>query len=233
MEDKNAAGLEKYYADRAGEYDRVYLKPERQPDLRKLELLLGQEFDGLDVLEIACGTGYWTQFIARSAGKILAIDYNPETIRIARNRYYGKCAMEFEKADAYVLGGVRNGFTGGFCGFWWSHISKDRKLKFLEKFHSHLATGARVIMIDNRYVEGSSTPISRRDAQGNTFQMRKLEDGTVHEILKNFPSKLEIENDLSGLAREIQITFFDYYWLVSYRTNSSGFEQKQYTQDSG
>jgi ubiquinone/menaquinone biosynthesis C-methylase UbiE len=94
MAKNNTAGLEKYYADRAGEYDRVYLKPERQSDLRKLELLLGQEFKGLDVLEIACGTGYWTQFIARSAGKILAIDYNPETIQIARNRYYGKCEMD-------------------------------------------------------------------------------------------------------------------------------------------
>ncbi len=218
MVESNTAGLEKYYADRAGEYDRVYLKPERQPDLRKLESLLEQSFTGRDVLEIACGTGYWTQFIARSAGKILATDLNPETIRIARTRQYGKCAIEFAQADAYILAGVRNGFSGGFCGFWWSHIPIDRRLNFLETFHSHLVAGARAIMIDNRYVEGSSTPISRRDERGNTYQSRKLEDGSVHDILKNFPSGPEIENDLSGLAREIEVTFFDYYWMVSYRT---------------
>ena len=39
-------------------------------------------------------------------------------------------------------------------------------------------------MIDNRYVEGSSTPIIRRDRFGNTYQERVLRDGTRHEVLR-------------------------------------------------
>jgi hypothetical protein len=34
----------------------------------------------------------------------------------------------------------------------------------------------------------SNTPISRRDADGNTYQRRTLDDGSVHEVLKNFPT---------------------------------------------
>jgi SAM-dependent methyltransferase len=216
--EKDESSLEKYYAARAAEYDLIYQKPERQPDLKKLEFLLEREFNGLDVLEIACGTGYWTQFIARTARKILATDYNLETIEIARKRAYGKCIPEFALADAYLLTGVRKDFSSGFCGFWWSHIPKEKRRNFLNVFHSHLVSGARVIMIDNRYIEGSNTLISRNDSQGNTFQLRQLRDGSVHEVLKNFPSEEEIENDLDGFSREIQVTFFDHYWMVIYRT---------------
>ena len=34
-----------------------------------------------------------------------------------------------------------------------------------------------MVFIDNRYVEGSSTPISARDDEGDTYQDRTLEDG--------------------------------------------------------
>ena len=215
MSKKN--NLEKYYAARAEEYDHIYLKPERQTDLRKLEALLAKEFEGLDVLEIACGTGYWTQFIARSARKILATDYSIETIQIAQNRNFGECSVEFTLADAYLLTDISGDFSGGFYGFWWSHIPKQRRREFLNVFHSHLASGAKVIMMDNNYVERSSTPISRQDNKGNSFQLRTLEDGSKHQVMKNFPSKQEIENDLIGFSRQMEVTFLDYYWLASYR----------------
>ena len=38
---------------------------------------------------------------------------------------------------------------------------------------------ARFVFVDNRYVPGSSTPISREDGQGNEYQERTLRDGTT------------------------------------------------------
>ena len=47
-----------YYARRATYYERVYLKPERQRDLRTMEAWLPSMFVGRRVLEVACGTGW-------------------------------------------------------------------------------------------------------------------------------------------------------------------------------
>ncbi len=206
-----------YYARRASEYERVYQKPERQTDLRRLADLLSTAFAGQDVLEVACGTGYWTQFIAKSARSIVATDINPEVFAIARQKEYASCRVRFLESDAYSLSNIGTSLTAGFHGFWWSHIPNRKIGAFLDSFHSALLENALVVMIDNAYVEGSSTPISRRDRHGNTFQIRQLQDGSKHEVLKNFPSSSELRSRLHAHANYVQVTQLDYYWMVRYR----------------
>ena len=75
-----------YYSARAPEYDRVYTKPERQSDLRAMQQWLPAQLSGRRILEVACGTGYWTQFVAPVARSIVAIDAAPEPLEIARTR---------------------------------------------------------------------------------------------------------------------------------------------------
>ena len=70
--------------------------------------------------------------------------------------------------------------------------------------------------MDNAYVEGSSTPLSRTDESGDTYQIRKLDDGSIHEVLKNFPTESELRAAVDGLATEVQVEFLRYYWIFSY-----------------
>ena len=72
------------------------------------------------------------------------------------------------------------------------------------------------MFIDNAYVEGSSTPISRADEQGNTYQLRRLDDGSTHEVLKNFPTESELVLAVDGLAAKVRVEFLRYYWVLSY-----------------
>jgi len=206
-----------YYAQRAAEYERIYAKPERQADLLAMKQFLSSAFSDDHLLEIACGTGYWTQFIAKPATAILVTDFNSEVIDIAQRKDFGTCRVQFVRADAYSLDGITGCHTAGFHGFWWSHIPVAKIGGFLSVFHARLSPDAKVVMIDNAYLEGSSTPISRRDSDGNTYQVRKLEDGSEHEVLKNFPSDKEVQKALSAHAAEISVRSLEYYWIAEYR----------------
>ena len=209
--------METYYARRAAEYEKIYHKPERQADLARLRDDLPALFAGKRVLEIACGTGYWTPLIAARAASVVALDYNEETLQIARSKSYPKKNVSFQQADAYALPGWPAKFGGCFAGFWWSHVPLARLDAFLESLKAHLEPGATVAFLDNRYVEGSSTPISRRDAEGNTYQQRKLGDGTRHEVLKNFPTAGAMEKRLARHGSDARFTSYQYYWVASYR----------------
>lgn len=207
-----------YYARRAQEYERVYEKSERLSDIRMMATFLRNSFFGDRVLEVACGTGYWTQFISKSAAVILATDCNSDVIDLARRKDFGECIVEFVEVDAYQLDGIPDDHTSGFHGFWWSHVPIAKIEAFLSIFHSRLSPGAKVIMIDNAYVEGSSTPISRQDSEGNTYQIRRLEDGTENEVLKNFPSEAELQDSLSRHATDINVRSLQYFWIAEYKT---------------
>ena len=210
--------LVRYYAQRAGEYERVYQKPERQVELQKLKVSIERTFAGLDVLEVACGTGYWTEVLARSAASVVATDLTEEVLAIARSKNLGP-TVTLQKEDAYALPHFSRRFNAGISAFWWSHIPRTRLREFLVGFHRALAPGARVVFMDNVYAEGSSTPTSRTDEQGDSYQTRTLEDGSTHEVLKNFPTQAELAAAMEGLTTDVQIEFWQYFWILSCRTN--------------
>jgi demethylmenaquinone methyltransferase/2-methoxy-6-polyprenyl-1,4-benzoquinol methylase len=208
-----------YYAERAREYERIYQRPERQPDLQWLRSLVGSAFAGADVCEVACGTGYWTEIVARSAASVLATDINEEVLAIARSKRMGS-TVTFRREDAYAPSSVPERFSAGLAAFWWSHIPRSRLPGFLRGFHGRLSPGARVVFIDNIYVEGSSTPVSRTDEHGDTYQLRRLGDSGTHEVLKNFPTESELRAAVDDMATGVRVELLRYCWILSYRLRS-------------
>ena len=158
----NDASLIDYYAKRANEYERIYEKPERQNDLAKLKELFQKTCAGHYILEIACGTGYWTQAISQTAKSITATDFNEEVLQIARAKKYG-CEVSFQKADAFNVSFPQNNFTAGLAAAWWSHLKNSEIRNFLSKFQRQFCSGSLMVFMDNRFVPGSNTPISRTD----------------------------------------------------------------------
>ena len=216
LADRDDAELRGYYAARALEYDRVYLKPERQSDLRLIEAWLPQALAGRTVLELACGTGYWSVLIREHCARLVSLDANEETLAIARARPRGE-SIEWLQGDAYQLPHLGREFNGAFAGFWWSHVPLDRQQSFLQGWHAALVPGAVVVLLDNRFVAGSSTPISERDAQGNTYQHRALANGSTHRVLKNFPTERQLRMALEPWADEVEVVEWVHYWAVRYR----------------
>jgi len=205
-----------YYRKRAEEYELIYQKPERQKDLARLRDWLMGEMRDRDVLEVACGTGYWTEHVARVARSVTATDASGEVLDVARQKSYPDGQVQFVVADAFSLAGVPGTFTAALAAFWFSHVARCDQARFLKALHGRLERGSAVVLLDNRYVEGSSTPISRRDADGNTYQLRMLRDGSAHEVLKNFPTASELERLFEPVVEHLSITEFDYFWALRY-----------------
>jgi len=206
--------LENYYSKRAREYEQVYEKPERQRELAWLRERIPKLYRGRTVLEVACGTGYWTQYIAPLAHRVYAGDINESVLEIAREKEVPHGKVTFMKADAITLEGVPPGCNAAFAGFWWSHVKKSGVRQFVANLAAKLEPGSVVGILDNAWAHGSSTPLSRTDAEGNTYQMRKLASGEPFEVLKNYPTPAELTEAVRPVAREAHLESLTYYWLL-------------------
>ncbi len=209
--------LVSYYARRAHEYERIYARPERQAELAVLRRRLGDLLGARRVLELACGTGWWTEAVAPRAAAVTALDASEEVLAIARAKRYPPGRVSFAAGDCYALPDFGRRHDALLAAFWWSHVPLGRLDGFLRGAERALAPGALLVFIDNCYVEGASTPIARRDAEGNGYQLRRLDDGSQHEVMKNFPSREDLRVRAGPGATGVMIERYEHYWLLAYR----------------
>lgn len=206
-----------FYAKSASNHDRIYDRPERQEDLAAMRAAVADALRGHTVLELACGTGYWTAVIAGTAERIVATDINPEMIALGRLRALPGDKVSWRVADAWGLPADIGAFSAVFIGFWWSHLQRDEQERFLAQLKAVLGKDIVIVLLDDVYVEGSSETVARTDLEGNTFQIRTAPDGERYEIPKNYPSDSALRKKLASSVREIKIVRLQYYWLLTCR----------------
>ncbi|MES2039060.1 MAG: class I SAM-dependent methyltransferase [Pseudomonadota bacterium] len=208
--------MREYYAQRAQTLEKVYQKPERQQDLREIQGKVLEVLKDQRVLEVACGTGYWTERFAPVATSVVATDYCQPMLDVAQAKTYPEGKVQFSLADLHDLPAATAGqYTTCFAGFFWSHVMRDDQTGLLGHLSKVTGKGTTLVLIDNNYVEGSSTVIARTDLEGNTFQLRKQEDGSRVEILKNFPTDSALRKKFGPAVRDIRIFRNTYYWMLT------------------
>ena len=215
---KEIEDLKRYYSDRAKEYNKTagYKDPAAEKIRKRIKLRHQKYFKGHDVLEIACGTGYWTEVIAETANSVLAIDTSEEMISIAKTRLSKKQNVNFKITDVYVLHDIHDSFTAAYAHWWWSHIPKSKIRNFLLNLHKQLISGAFVLFADHLpdYLEKEIKVNYNED--GDRLEERILKNGKKYLVVKNFPSKEEIYSSLSGLAKNINFQEYEGYWELCY-----------------
>ena len=222
-----------YYEQRAAEYEDLYhrrgrfdLGPEANARYRaetvELETAL-QDFDATgSVLELACGTGLWTRFLARSADRLLAVDAAPSMIEINRARY-GAPNVTYLEADVFEWeppDGDR--FDAIVFGFFVSHVPPERFGAFWDRLRSWLTPGGRVFFVDD--VAGSGRPYSGHQAPGGPefAHVRTLADGRAFTIVKRFFEPEALRAMLADVGWEASVRSTGTEFLIGEATPRGG-----------
>lgn len=211
--------MEEYYNRRAATYEEVYRDPERQAELALLSGAMGDALTGRAVLEVACGTGYWTAVAAETARSIIATDISHEMLELAIDKKLPPNRVRFALSDAYGLDAIEGNFDAGLANFWLSHVPRSRLREFLDGLHRRLGEGAVVFIADNAYVPGLGGALLTPPGSEDTFKLRSLGD-LRYTILKNYYSAAELEQVLSTGTKGLRLTMGRYYWWLTYTVTS-------------
>lgn len=215
---RTGTGTEDFYRRLAPDFDEVYTRPERQGDLSVLRDRLTDWFAGKHVLELAAGTGWWTNVLADTAASVTATDVNQATLDVAQARRTWPSSVRFVVADALAVDAIPGDFDAAYAGFFWSHVPLPALGGFLASLGRRLRPGSLVAFMDNRLIPGRVHPVARRDEQGNTYQRRQMKDGTSWDVLKNFPEPDELRTRLSQFGPQAEVEELDNFWLARART---------------
>ena len=167
-----------------------------------------------DVLELAPGTGIWTERIAGVARAVTAVDASPEMVAISRAKL-GPAAgrVTYRLADLFAWQPDRE-YDACCFGFWISHVPLERLDGFLATVARALRPGGKVFFVDGRREPTSTAANHQLPDRGEQVMTRKLNDGRAFQIVKNFfdPAALAARCAAVGLDVEVRetATYFMY-----------------------
>jgi len=205
-----------YYQKRAGEYDKIYYRddPVRQSELHTLYAMSQEVLRDRTVLDLACGTGFWTKIVSEAARSITGIDINAGTIEEAEKKTYG-CPVEFILSDVFAPPDPLATFNGFLATFLISHIRRQDLDRLVDIWKPFFEPGARAFISDNNLICELRPELVWDDEKVNTYKKRTLENGEQYLILKNYFEKDELESIFSRWGKIENLWFDKYYWAVT------------------
>jgi ubiquinone/menaquinone biosynthesis C-methylase UbiE len=207
---------QEYYRKRAETYEEIYYRdqPDRRKEIDDEVVRLRRLVASRSVLELACGTGYWTKIMSETSQSVTASDVSDEMLSIAKQKPQ-VAPVTFLQADMFNHPWPENGFEIVAVGFWLSHQPRQEYERFFDLVSRPLATGGAVWLIDNNPpAEGPTHEHIRTDEFGNNYKRRHLKDGRSYIILKNYFSEQELRDLFSPRFVIKRLTYGVYYWSV-------------------
>jgi SAM-dependent methyltransferase len=199
----------RYYRERAGEYDDWWFRRAGYAldtetaarwfaDVRELEAALDAFEPRGDVLELAAGTGIWTQRLLQHADRVTAVDAAAEVLEL--NRARTDDGAEYIVADVFAWEAPRR-FDVCFFGFWHSHVPTRHFEAFWQRVGRSLKPDGRVFFLDNARLGDSRHLVS---SEGEVIR-RRLTDGREFDIVKRYWEPNELERDLAAIGWRLNV----------------------------
>ena len=213
-----------YYRARAGEYDQWFFRQGRYDRGEPWNRLWFDEVEALrreveslprceTVLELACGTGIWTERLCRIGNRVTALDASPEVIEINRGKLPG-APVDYRREDLFQWQ-PETQYDLVFCAFWLSHVPPGELDGFLARLHRAAKPGAAVFAIDSLPDDASSAAGAEPKDPSRTLERRELNDGRQFQIVKVYyqPRELEAAFARHGLRVQAGVTG-RFFWFA-------------------
>jgi SAM-dependent methyltransferase len=212
-----------YYQARAGEYDEWFLRQGRYDHGPEMNARWFAEVEQVaqaleafapsgDVLELASGTGLWTQRLVATAQTLTAVDSSPEVHAVNQERL-GGAPVRYEVADLFRWQPDRQ-YDTIFFSFWLSHVPPERLESFWSMVRAALAPGGCVFFVDALYEETSTAKNHQLEGPDAHAVTRRLNDGQEYRIVKVFYRPETLTEQLTAWGWQVRIertpTYFYY-----------------------
>jgi demethylmenaquinone methyltransferase/2-methoxy-6-polyprenyl-1,4-benzoquinol methylase len=213
-----------YYRDRAGEYDEWFLRQGRYDRGTEANVAwfdeVGTLVRALDdfcprgrVLELAAGTGLWTQRLAPYAETLTVVDAAPEVLALNRARVGDRPGISYVVADLFDWR-PEGRYDTVFFSFWLSHVPPGRLSAFFATVRAALADGGRIYFIDSLRTQTSTARDHALPTLGDaTTLTRRLNDGREFEIVKVFYSPDALAAQLTALGWHADVSATGQFFL--------------------
>jgi 2-polyprenyl-3-methyl-5-hydroxy-6-metoxy-1,4-benzoquinol methylase len=183
-----------YYRQRAPEYDQwwqargQYAKsPEDERrwfvDVAEVERALDGFAPTGNVLEVAAGTGWWTERLARRAHHVTAVDAAEAALVLNRQKTGKSRNVTYVAADIFDWAWPAGRYDVVFFGYWLSHVPDDCLAWFQRQVTTALRPGGRIFLVDSYHHERIPDDV----------QQRFLNDGRCFEVVKRYWQPEELD----------------------------------------
>lgn len=212
-----------YYRARAGEYDEWWYSQGRYDKGEELNQLWADEGqlvrDALHslpaqghILELAPGTGIWTQELVKVGERITAVDASEEMIAINRAKvqsdkvsYIQANLFEWQSDSQYDM---------IFFGFWLSHVPPEAYQDFLKRVSAMLKPGGRLFIVDSLRNK-MATAKNQNMLESSHIHERILNDGREFKIIKVFYQPDALQSDLAEVGIQADVTTTNRFFIYA------------------
>jgi SAM-dependent methyltransferase len=134
------------------------------------------------VLDLACGTGFFTQHLGSD---LTGLDQSEAMLEVARRRVPW---AEFVRGDAFRMPFSENSFDRVFSSFFYGLLPLEDRGRFLEEARR---VGDELILVE-------PTPAWMPSGRAQGWEERGLSDGSRYEIYRRYFTADEFAEELDG-----------------------------------
>ena len=153
-----------------------------------------RQFSAGLVLDVACGTSFFSTCYAEDAESIVGVDISSRMLSESRARHRSLSARaSLVRADGFSLPFAPNTFDRCFVGFFLSHLDDERIMALLRHVKPMLKATGQLAIVDSAWTE-------LRKKQGReriSVQERRLNGGGEFKVFKRYFTPEELEKILS------------------------------------